>query len=57
MSGGYKTIDEQIAAMRSDWPLFRARKVDRYSAVYTFNDGEIDKFLPPNLKRTANRQS
>lgn len=24
---------------------------------YTFNDGEIDKFLPPNLKRTANRQS
>lgn len=34
MSGGYKTIDEQIAAMRSDWPLFRARKVDRYSAVW-----------------------
>ncbi|MCJ8506783.1 hypothetical protein MUU53_02525 [Rhizobium lemnae] len=35
MSGQYKTIDEQIAAMRSDWPLFRARKVDRHSAVWT----------------------
>ena len=34
MSGRYKTIDEQIAAVRSDWPLFRARKVDRYSAVW-----------------------
>lgn len=35
MSGQYKTIDEQIAAMRSDWPLFRARKGDRHSAVWT----------------------
>jgi hypothetical protein len=35
MSAGYKSIDEQIAAMRSDWPLFRARKVDRHSAVWT----------------------
>lgn len=33
MSAEYKTIDEQITAMRADWPLFRARKVDRHSAV------------------------
>ncbi|MEY9098003.1 hypothetical protein ABIA24_000912 [Sinorhizobium fredii] len=35
MSGRIKTIEQQIAGMRADWPLFRVRKPDRHSAVWT----------------------